>query len=354
MARTDFGPPDFRELLPPVITKNYGNWKTHEIPRPGVLKHISYSGDVIHSVRVASPRLVSSDWMLDICDLADKFCEGYLRFTTRNNVEFLVSDEARLQPLLDELDAKDYLIGGVGLSISNVVHTQGWIHCKSAVTDASGITKSIMDNMTDYFTGKVKVPSRLRIAVACCVNMCGACHCSDIAIVGIHRTIPRINDEAVARVCELPSTIASCPTGAIRPNPKTKSIEIKREKCMMCGNCVVVCPAGLQIMDPLNDGVSIWVGGKVSNSGSAPKFSRLAIPFIPNEPPRWDKVTDAVTNLVEVWAANARSGERMGAWIERIGWERFFTLTNLPFTDKHIDDFTYAQTTFRATTQFKY
>lgn len=353
MARTDFGPPDYREMVPPIIKENYGDWKYHTVPRPGVLKHVSHSGAVLHSVRVASPRLVSSDWIYDICDIAEKYCDGYLRFTTRNNVEFLVSDADKLQPLIDELDDKDYLIGGVGLSISNVVHTQGWIHCKSAVTDASGITKSIMDEMTEYFTGKKKVPARLRIAVACCVNMCGACHCSDIAIVGIHRTIPRINDEMASRICEIPTTVASCPTGAIRPNPKLKSVEINPEKCMMCGNCTVVCPA-IKIMDPVNDGVSIWVGGKVSNARTAPMFSRLAIPFIPNEPPRWSTVTDAVKNLVEVWVANAREGERMGEWIGRIGWERFFKLADLPFTDKHIDDFTHAKTTFRSTTQFKF
>lgn len=353
MAKTDFGPPDYREMIPPIIRENYGDWKYHTVPRPGVLMHVSQSGAVLHSVRVASPRLVSSDWINDICDIAEKYCAGYLRFTTRNNVEFLVADETRLQPLIDELDERNYLIGGVGLSISNVVHTQGWIHCKSAVTDASGITKSIMDEMTGYFTGKVKVPARLRIAVACCVNMCGACHCSDIAIVGIHRTVPQVNDEMVSRVCEIPTTIASCPTGAIRPNPKTKSVEINPDKCMMCGNCTSVCPA-IKIMDPVNDGVSIWVGGKVSNARTAPMFSRLAIPYIPNEPPRWSSVTAAVKSLVEIWAANARDGERMGEWINRIGWERFFDMTGLPFTDKHLDDFTHATTTFRSTTQFKF
>lgn len=353
MARTDFGPPDFRELIPPVIKENYGQWKYHTIPRPGVLKHVSYSGAVLHSVRVASPRLVSSDFIRDICEIADKFCDGYLRFTTRNNVEFLVSDETKLQPLIDELDAKDYLIGGVGVSISNVVHTQGWIHCKSAVTDASGLSKNIMDELHDYFTGKITVPARLRIAVACCVNMCGACHCSDISIVGIHRTIPRINDDMVSKVCEIPTTVAACPTGAIRPNPKTKSVQINPEKCMMCGNCTAVCPA-IKIMDPPNDGVSIWVGGKLSNARTAPMFSKLAIPFLPNHPPHWPEVTEAVKHLVEVWAAHAREGERMGEWIERIGWERFFKLTDLPFTDKHLDDFTHATTTFRSTTQFKY
>ena len=353
MAKTDFGPPNYQELLPPVIKANYGRWQYHAVPRPGVLKHVSDTGAVIHSVRVASPRLVSSDFIRAISDIADKYCDGYLRFTTRHNVEFLVSDEKNLQPLIDELEKKGYLIGGVGHSISNIVHAQGWVHCKSAVTDSSGIVKDLMDELHGYFTGKIKIPSRLRIAVACCVNMCGACHCSDISVVGIHRTIPRINDEAVARSCEIPTTIASCPTGAIRPNPKAKSIEINPDKCMMCGNCVAVCPA-LKIMDPQNDGVSIWVGGKVSNARTAPMFARLAIPYLPNNPPRWPEVTAAVKNLVEVWAKNAKQGERMGEWIERIGWERFFKLTGIEFTEKHLDNFTHATTTFRSTTQFKF
>jgi sulfite reductase beta subunit len=109
----------------------------------------------------------------------------------------------------------------------------------------------------------------------------------------------------------------------------------------------------MEIADPANDGVSIWVGGKVSNARTAPKFSRLAIPYLPNNPPRWPEVTDAVKHLVEVYAKNARAGERMGEWIDRIGWERFFKLTGIPFTEKHIDDFTFAPTTFRSTSQFR-
>jgi sulfite reductase beta subunit len=107
-------------------------------------------------------------------------------------------------------------------------------------------------------------------------------------------------------------------------------------------------------MDPENDGLSIWVGGKISNARTPPKFSRLAIPYLPNHPPRWPEVTAAVKNLIEIWRARAKPGERMGEWIDRIGWERFFQVTGIPFTDKHIDDFTHATTTFRATTQFRF
>ena len=73
MARTDIGPPDYREMLPEVIKNNYGKWRYHEITKPGVMKHVAESGDELYTVRVGSPRLVSIDFLRDICDIADKY-----------------------------------------------------------------------------------------------------------------------------------------------------------------------------------------------------------------------------------------------------------------------------------------
>jgi sulfite reductase beta subunit len=183
--------------------------------------------------------------------------------------------------------------------------------------------------------------------------MCGAVHCSDIAILGIHRKPPMIDHDTVRAKCEIPNVIAACPTGAIRPNPKEKSLTVAEEKCMYCGNCYTMCP-GMPLADPIGDGVSIWVGGKISSARTPPKFSRLAIPFLPNNPPRWPEVTDAVRNIVETWASHARKHERMGEWIERVGWEKFFELSGIPFTVQLIDDFTLAPDTFRSTPTFKW
>jgi sulfite reductase beta subunit len=352
MARTDFGPPNYQDMLPPVIKRNYGQWSYHEQLKTGVLKHVAESGECLYTVRAGSPRLLSTATIRLISGLADAYSEGYVRFTSRHNIEFLLSDASQIEPLEAALKEHGFPVGGTGHSISNIVHTQGWIHCHTPATDASGVVKAVMDDLHDYFQTD-KLPAKLRISMACCLNMCGAVHCSDIAILGIHRTVPKVNHEMMARVSEIPAVVASCPTGAIRPNPKLKSIDIKDEKCMYCGNCYTMSPA-INPFDPENDGVSIWVGGKVSNARMAPMFSRLAIPFLPNNPPRWPEVVEAVRNLVEIWAGHARKHERMGEWIERIGWEKFFSLANIPFTDKHIDDYIFSIDTFRSTTQFRY
>jgi dissimilatory sulfite reductase beta subunit len=211
-----------------------------------------------------------------------------------------------------------------------------------------------MDELYGHFEN-MDLPGKLRIAVACCLNMCGAVHCSDIALLGIHRRPPRVDAERLVKECEIPNLVAACPTAAIRPTSKggKQTVEVLEDNCMYCANCYTVCPA-MPLNDPLNDGVSIWVGGKVSNARCEPKFSKLAVPFLPNNPPRWPEVVDTVKKIVEVWAAGARKFERMGEFIDRIGWTKFFDLTELEFTKYHIDDFKLAGTTYRRSTHLKY
>lgn len=352
MSTTDIGPPDFKNFLPPVIKNNYGRWQYHEEFEPGVLCHTAESGDKVYTVRVGGARLIATDRIREYCELADKYCDGYMRFTSRHNAEFLLTDESKIEPLKKELSERGYPVGGTGAGITSIVHTQGWVHCHTPATDASGVVKAVMDELIDYFHDK-RLPGKCRIALACCLNMCGAVHCSDIAILGIHRLPPVVDPEKVAKLCEIPTVIASCPTAAIRPDPKTKSVQINEERCMYCGNCYTMCPA-LPMADPEGDGISIWVGGKVSNTRSGPAFSKLAIPFLPNNPPRWPEVVDAVKNIVEKYAEGAKKHERVGEWIERIGWEKFFELSGIEFTDKHIDDFKLSYTTYRSTAQFRY
>jgi sulfite reductase beta subunit len=357
---SDIGPRYYSEFHPPVIKANKGKWLWHEITQPGVLVHKSETGDECWTVRVGAARLISIELIREMCDVADKHCDGFFRFTTRNNVEFMVDAKAKVQPLLDDLASRGnkFPVGGTGAGVTNIVHTQGWVHCHTPATDASGVVKAVMDELFDYFTS-MTLPAQVRIALACCLNMCGAVHASDIAILGVHRKPPMIDHARITGVCELPLAISSCPLGAVKPAKATvngeeiKTVQVNAERCMFCGNCYTMCPA-MPLADPEGDGIAILVGGKCSNSRSAPKFSKLVIPFLPNTPPRWPETVAAVKNILEVYAKDARKYERVGEWAERIGWEKFFEKCNIPFTIKSIDDYRLAYDTWRTTTQFKY
>jgi dissimilatory sulfite reductase beta subunit len=363
---TDIGPRKYDEFYPPVIAANKGKWLYHEILQPGVLVHVSESGDEVYTVRVGGARLMSVTLIREICDIADKHCDGYVRWTTRNNVEFMVDDKAKVQPLIDDLESRKFdggsqkfPVGGTGAGISNIVHTQGWIHCHTPATDASGPVKATMDVLFDDFKN-MRLPAPTRVSLACCLNMCGAVHCSDIAILGYHRKPPMIDHEYLDKMCEIPLAIASCPTAAIKPKKvevdgKTlNSLEINNSRCMYCGNCYTMCPC-LPLADGQGDGIVLMVGGKVSNRISAPKFSKVAVAFLPNDAPRWPQTTDKIKQIVEAYAADARKYERLGEWAERIGWERFFEKCELEFTHHLIDDFRDpAYYTWRQTTNFKF
>ncbi|MFZ5570431.1 MAG: dissimilatory-type sulfite reductase subunit beta [Thermodesulfobacteriota bacterium] len=363
---TDIGPRDYNEFYPPVIAKNKGKWLYHEILEPGVLVHVSESGDEVYTVRVGGARLMSVSHIREICDIADKHCGGHVRFTTRNNIEFMVDSKAKVEPLKKDLESRKFAagsfkfpIGGTGAGITNIVHTQGWIHCHTPATDASGPVKAAMDALFDDFKN-MRMPAHVRVSLACCLNMCGAVHCSDIAILGYHRKPPLLDHEYLDKLCEIPLAIAACPTAAIKPakidfnGQKLNSVAVNNERCMFCGNCYTMCPS-MPLADTEGDGIVLMVGGKVSNRISTPKFSKVVVAFIPNEAPRWPKTTSTIKRIVDTYAADARKYERLGEWAERIGWERFFEKCELEFTHHLIDDFRDpAYYTWRQTTQFKF
>jgi len=341
----------YGEMLPPVIKRNYGKWRYHEVLRPGVLRHVSEAGEGIYTVRVGMPKFIAPETVRKVCDLADRYCDGYLRFTSRHSLEFLVADKKNVDPLIADIrKVLRFPVGGTGNAMQSIVQCTGWMHCQTPATDAPGIAKALYEEFYDYFF-RTDLPAKLKMGVVSCLNMCGSTHACDIGIIGVHRTVPRVIDEEVAK-CEIPVLIRACPTYAIKPKPP-KSIEIDPERCMYCGICYIVCP-GAPLTDPERDGVSIWVGGKTSNTRGGPMLSRLAVPYIPNNPPKWPEVVEKVKLIVDAWIEGARKDERVGEWIERISWERFFEITGLPFTEAHIDDFTFSIPTWRSTTQFRW
>ena len=364
---TDIGPRHFEEFYPPVIKNNKGKWLYHEILEPGVLVHVSETGDEVYTVRCGGVRLMSVSHIEEICEIADKYCDGYLRFTTRNNIEFMTDSKDKADALKKDLMNRKqpggcykFPVGGTGAGITNIVHTQGWLHCHTPATDASGPVKATMDAVFDDFTN-MRLPAHLRISLACCLNMCGAVHCSDIAILGYHRKPPMLDHEYLDKMCEIPLAIAACPTAAIKPSKvdlpggaKVNSVAVNNSRCMFCGNCYTMCPS-MPLADTEGDGIVIMAGGKVSNRISAPKFSKVVVAFLPNEAPRWPSTTNCIKKIVEAYANDARKYERLGEWAERIGWERFFEKCELEFTHHLIDDFRDpAYFTWRQTTQFKF
>lgn len=346
------GCPDGFQYMHPVMIKNYANWDYHFRPRPGVLCHVAKSGDKIYTVRVGTQRILDVFTLRKLTEIGDKYADGFIRFTMRSNLEYMVDKEEKVDPLIKAVEAAGFIVGGTGNSVAMISHTQGWLHCDIPATDASGVVKSMMDELIDDFKSE-SMPNRVHITTSCCQINCGGQ--GDIAINIQHTKPPKINHDLVSNVCERPSVVARCPVAAIRPamvNGKA-SLEVDEKKCICCGACYPPCPP-MQINDAEHSKLAIWVGGNHSNARSKPSFQKLVAAGIPNNPPRWPEATSIVKRILKVYKADAREWERINDWIDRIGWPRFFELTNLPFTKYHIDNWRGARKSLNASTHIRF
>ena len=346
------GPYDYWEELHPVVRKNYMQWVSHSNPRPGLLINTAQSGDVIYTVRAGTQRQNTVDNLRLLCDIADKYADGHLRFTVRNNVEFMTDKEENIEPLMAELEKQGFPVGGTRNSVTAIAHTQGWLHCDIPATDASGVVKRMMDELISEFRHD-EMPAKVRISTSCCAINCGGT--GDLAVIVRHTRPPRINHEALANTCEMPKVVARCPVAAIRPTTVNgkPSLMVVEEKCMYCGACFGACPS-MEINHPKHSKFAIWVGGKNSNARSKPTSMKLVAHGLPNNPPHWPEVTAAVKKVLNAYKEGARRWERIGEWIERIGWPRFFELTGFEFDDSMIDDYRFARTTFNQSAHIRF
>ena len=139
------GCPDGFQYMHPVMVKNFGQWKWHDHPRPGVLRHVSENGDSIWTVRAGTQRILDVFTLRTLCDIGDEFADGHVRFTIRSNIEYMVDGEEKVNPLIDALESAGFVVGGTANSVAMIAHTQGWLHCDIPGTDASGVVKSMMD-----------------------------------------------------------------------------------------------------------------------------------------------------------------------------------------------------------------
>ncbi len=346
------GCPDGFQYMHPAMRKNFGMWSYHEDPQPGVLKHVSKTGDTIYTVKVGTQRILDLFTLRKLTSIADEFADGYVRFTIRSNIEYYVTDEAKVQPLIAAIEKEGFVVGGTRNSVAMISHTQGWLHCDIPGTDASGVVKSMMDELIDEFK-QWNMPNRVHITTSCCQINCGGQ--GDIAINIQHTKPPRIRHDLVANVCERPTVVARCPVAAIRPavvNGKP-SLEVDEKKCICCGACFPPCPP-MQINDPEHSKLAIWVGGNHSNARSKPSFQKLVAAGIPNNPPRWPEATGIVKRILKEYKEGAKDWERINDWIDRIGWPRFFEVTGLPFTKYHIDNWRGARNSLNASTHIRF
>ncbi len=123
------GCPDPFQYMHPVMRRNFGMWAYHEHPSPGVLLHVANKVDKVWTVRVGTQRILDVFTLRKLCEIGDTYGESYVHFTIRSNLEYMVTDESKVQPLIDAVEKEGFIVGGTQNSVTMISHTQGWLHC---------------------------------------------------------------------------------------------------------------------------------------------------------------------------------------------------------------------------------
>lgn len=334
------GPPrPYTEFIPDYLKNSIGRWVSHRVDKTGIIEHVDDAGRKIYTLKAAATPngRYSTDTMRKISGLARRYSGGSMRFTQGINPEFIVKSHEDAVSLRKELRELGFPVGGWGDHLWNISSCAGYFHCALAATDAPSITQSVVNDLADYFD-KNELPAKLTIAASGCPSSCGNSFLTDISISGIHTEVPVVTEEV--RNCDLQGTAFTCPVGAIQlknlPNGE-KTIEIREKLCIGCGLCVGACGGIIFRTPELTDGHAIAIGGKASASSYGTTLGRIVVPFLPNEPPHYEKTVGVIRNIVDTWRKDARKGERIADWVERIGWEKFFEKTRLPFYHQNLE-----------------
>jgi sulfite reductase beta subunit len=219
----------------------------------------------VYTVRVGGARLMSVTHIREICEIADKHCDGHLRFTTRNNIEFMVDSKDKVEPLVKDLESRKFDGGSFKFPSAAPAPAS-----PTSFTPRAGSTATPRPPM---------LPVRSRPPWTSCsttsepppagpaARLSGLLpeHVRRRALLRYrHPRLPPQTADAGPRIsgqmCEIPLAIAACPTAAIKPakveigGKKSTAWPSNNDRCMFCGNCYTMCPS-MPLADKEGDGI---------------------------------------------------------------------------------------------------
>ena len=154
---------------------------------------------------------------------------------------------------------------------------------------------------------RLKLHHQLRITIADCPNSCSQPQIKDIGIIGQAQIECNPDECTGCGECE-----AVCEESAIVLKDGFL-VGMDEKLCVQCGACAHICPT--ESLSTTGATFRVMVGGKL---GRHPQLARELTRDLDG-----DQVLSLVSVIVDFYKSKANSGERLGALINRIGWDEF-------------------------------
>lgn len=256
---------------------------------------------------VARGTVYSAQDMKIITEIAEKFGNGKMIFTTRLCVEVQGIPYEHIQDAIDLAAANDLHFGGTGAKIRPITACKG----TTCVYGNYDTQKLAADLYEEYYLGwtDVVLPHKFKICVGGCPNSCLKPSLNDFGIEG-HR-VP-VYDSEQCRGCKVCQVEKKCPSKAAKLIDG--KMHIDEEICRSCGVCTGVCPfkAVAHESEVL---YQIYVGGTWG------KTSRMSTPL--NRLVKEDEIRPILEKTMLWFKENAYKKERLGSAMDRVGVDKF-------------------------------
>lgn len=281
-----------------------------DIARVKALGFLHNRGTDTFSARAVSKNgTMSADQLAALAECAKKYGNGRVCFTSRLAVEMPGIHLEDVENVQRDVLAAGLVVGGTGAKVRPLTSCKGTT-CVYGNADTQGICAELYDT---FFTGwgNVALPHKFKIGVGGCPNSCMKPTLNDFGVEA-HR-IP-VYDMDKCRGCGKCVLSSKCPMHVI--SVVDGKMHVDESLCTKCGVCIGKCPFGVAL--PVTEPVFALYAG-----GTWGKHTRMGTRL-----PRFYK-REEIEPMIEktlLWfRENAYQKERLGAAIDRVGVEAFFT-----------------------------
>ena len=281
-----------------------------------------------HTFRVNMPSgwFYTTKALRQICDIWERFGSGLTNFHgATGDIILLGAPTENLQSCFDALsDEAGFDLGGSGSVLRTPSCCVGPARCEWSCID----TLDLCNDITHTFQDELHRPAwpyKFKIKISGCPNDCVASIArSDLPIIGTWRDALIIDQaevrEYVASGFDIVNEVVSlCPTDALEWDEKTGELKLNEEDCVRCMHCINRMPKALR--PGIQKGATILIGGKAPIMKGA-FLSWVLVPFMKMEPP-YTELKELLAKIWDWWDENAKTRERVGELIERVGMARF-------------------------------
>ena len=249
---------------------------------------------------------LTSEELAVVSEAAKTFGSGRVAMTSRMTVEVQGLTYENIEPFDQFLKERGLYVGGTGARVRPIVACKGTV-CVHGLIDTQGLTREPHEK---FYKGwyDVKLPHKFKIGIGGCPNNCVKPSLNDFGIMG--QRMPEY-DPKDCHSCRRCLVAERCPVHAAQLVDGV--MQIDRSKCTSCGKCIDNCV--FKTVSEKKAGYAVFVGGlwgKRQRMGT-----RLEGIYSKEE------IFALVERSLLLFREQAWTGERFGAFIERIGPDSF-------------------------------